>query len=33
MRTGKATAAPCELAIDVFEVKVEGTDLMLKVPD
>ena len=32
VRTGKATSAPCELAIDVFEVKVEGTDLLLKVP-
>jgi len=32
VRTGKATSAPCELPIDVFEVKVEGADLLLKVP-
>ena len=32
VRTGKATAAPCDLALQVFEVKVEGADLLLKVP-
>ena len=32
VRTGKATAAPSELAIDVFEVKVDGADLLLKLP-
>ncbi|HET6240007.1 MAG TPA: non-heme iron oxygenase ferredoxin subunit [Acetobacteraceae bacterium] len=32
VRTGKATAAPCEVALEVFEVKVEGADLLVKVP-
>ena len=32
VRTGKATAAPCEVDLQVFEVKVDGADLLLKVP-
>lgn len=32
VRTGKATAAPCDVALQVFEVKVDGADLLLKMP-
>jgi nitrite reductase/ring-hydroxylating ferredoxin subunit len=32
IRTGKALCAPAETDIKVFEVKVENTDLLLKVP-
>ena len=32
MRTGKALCAPAETDLEVFELKVEGGDLLLKVP-
>src|SRR5215469_11476684 len=31
VRTGKALCAPAEADLDVFEVRIEGGDLMLKV--
>ena len=33
VRTGKALCAPAEQDLDVFELKVEGNDLLVKVPD
>ena len=32
IRTGKALCAPAETDLQVFEVKVEGGDLLLRVP-
>jgi 3-phenylpropionate/trans-cinnamate dioxygenase ferredoxin subunit len=32
VRTGKALCAPAEIDLDVFEVKVEGNDLLVKAP-
>jgi nitrite reductase/ring-hydroxylating ferredoxin subunit len=32
VRTGKATSAPCEVALQVFEVRADGGDLLLKLP-
>jgi nitrite reductase/ring-hydroxylating ferredoxin subunit len=32
IKTGKALCAPAEHDLDVFEVKVEGSDLLLKMP-
>ena len=32
VRTGKATAAPCEVDLQVFQGMAEGADLMLKLP-
>ena len=32
VRTGKALCAPAETDLDVYELKVEGDDLLIKVP-
>lgn len=32
IRTGAALCAPADAAIDVFELKVEGDDLLIKLP-
>jgi nitrite reductase/ring-hydroxylating ferredoxin subunit len=32
VRTGQAVAAPCQTAIQVFDVRVEGEDVLLKLP-
>ena len=32
VRSGKALCAPAEHDLDVFEVKVEGSDLLVKLP-
>jgi nitrite reductase/ring-hydroxylating ferredoxin subunit len=32
IRTGKALAPPCEVDIETFEVKVDGSDLLVKMP-
>jgi len=33
IRTGKALCAPAEKALDVFAVKAEGADLLLRLPE
>ncbi|MGH7156344.1 MAG: non-heme iron oxygenase ferredoxin subunit [Acetobacteraceae bacterium] len=33
VRTGKALSAPAEVDLPVFDVKVEGDDLLVRIPD
>lgn len=33
VRTGKAICAPADVDLPVFEVRVDGTDLMVRVPE
>lgn len=33
VRTGKALCAPADQDVPVFEIRVEGADLLVKVPD